>query len=50
MAEDMKASLKAQNGVGRPGAPEDAARLVVFLASDAACWVTGQVIHSRADL
>jgi 3-oxoacyl-[acyl-carrier protein] reductase len=50
MTEDMRASLKVQSGVGRLGAPDDAARLIVFLASDAACWVTGQVIHSRVDL
>jgi 3-oxoacyl-[acyl-carrier protein] reductase len=50
MAEDVKASLNAQSGFARPGAPEDAARLVVFLASDAARWITGQVIHSRGDL
>jgi 3-oxoacyl-[acyl-carrier protein] reductase len=32
---------------GRIGQPEDAARLVAFLASDAAAWITGQVIHSE---
>lgn len=31
---------------GRIGKPEDAARLIAFLASDAAEWITGQVIHS----
>ncbi len=31
---------------GRLGRPEDAARLVGFLASDAAGWVTGQVLTS----
>ena len=50
MTEDIKASLNVQSAFGRFAAPEDAARLVVFLASDAACWITGQVIHSRADL
>lgn len=50
MTEEVKATLSVQSGFGRPGAPEDAARLVVFLASDAAGWITGQVIHSRADL
>jgi NAD(P)-dependent dehydrogenase (short-subunit alcohol dehydrogenase family) len=45
MTEGVKASLKEQSGFGRLGVPEDAARLVVFLASDAACWITGQVIH-----
>ncbi|MBV8898861.1 MAG: SDR family oxidoreductase [Verrucomicrobia bacterium] len=50
VTDEMKASLNVQSGFGRLGAPEDAARLIVFLASDAARWITGQVIHSRADL
>ena len=33
--------------LGRVGQPEDAARLIAFLASDAAGWITGQIIHSR---
>lgn len=33
--------------MGRFGQPEDAARLVVFLASQAGAWITGQTIHSR---
>jgi 3-oxoacyl-[acyl-carrier protein] reductase len=33
--------------MGRIGRPEDAARLITFLASEAAHWITGQVIHSR---
>ena len=32
---------------GRIGQPEDAARLVAFLASGEAAWITGQVIHSE---
>ena len=32
---------------GRLGQPEDAARLVVFLAGDEAAWITGQTIHSE---
>lgn len=50
MTTDVKASLIVQSGFGRLGTPEDAARLIVFVASDAAHWITGQVIHSRADL
>jgi NAD(P)-dependent dehydrogenase (short-subunit alcohol dehydrogenase family) len=32
---------------GRWGAPDDAARLVVWLCTDDAAWVTGQVINSE---
>jgi 3-oxoacyl-[acyl-carrier protein] reductase len=47
MSPDLKASLIAQAPLGRIGQPEDAARLIRFLASDEAAWITGQVIHSR---
>ena len=33
--------------MGRFGQPDDVARLVVFLASQAGGWITGQTIHSR---
>jgi 3-oxoacyl-[acyl-carrier protein] reductase len=32
---------------GRWGTPEDVARVVAWLASDEAAWITGQVIHSE---
>ena len=32
--------------MGRWGEPEDAARLVAFLATDDAAWITGQVFGS----
>ncbi|GHO60091.1 hypothetical protein KSB_85660 [Ktedonobacter robiniae] len=32
---------------GHIGQPEGAARLIAFLVSDAAEWITGQIIHSR---
>ncbi|MEZ4714555.1 MAG: SDR family oxidoreductase [Caldilineaceae bacterium] len=35
---------------GRVGRPEDAARLVAFLASDEAAWITGQIMRSRGGL
>ena len=41
---DKHAERVASIGMGRIGAPEDVADVVVFLASDAARYVTGQVI------
>ena len=32
---------------GRFGQPEDAARLIAFLAGDGGRWITGQVLHSE---
>jgi 3-oxoacyl-[acyl-carrier protein] reductase len=47
----MDAATRSQflprSPMGRFGQPEDAARLIAFLASDAAGWITGQVIHSE---
>lgn len=47
MSENLKAAIAAELAFGRVGTPEDAARLILFLASDAGGWITGQVIHSR---
>jgi 3-oxoacyl-[acyl-carrier protein] reductase len=47
MSEDLKANLIQQSAAGRLGRPEDAARLIVFLASAAAEWISGEVIHAR---
>jgi 3-oxoacyl-[acyl-carrier protein] reductase len=47
MSEDVKANILSQMAFGRLGQPEDAARLILFLASDAGAWITGQTIHSR---
>ena len=44
---ELKQALIERAPFGRVGQPEDAARLIAFLASDAAEWITGQVIHSR---
>lgn len=43
----LKQTLLSSAPFGRVGQPEDAARLIAFLASDAGEWVTGQIIHSR---
>ena len=47
MTEDLKRELAAKFPSGRVGEPEDAARLIAFLAGDEAAWITGQVIHSE---
>ncbi len=47
MTDDLKEELSARFPIGRVGEPEDAARLVAFLASEEAAWITGQVIHSE---
>lgn len=43
----FKQALLDTAPLGRLGQPEDAARLIAFLASDAAQWITGQILHSR---
>jgi 3-oxoacyl-[acyl-carrier protein] reductase len=47
MSDAIKADILGHMAMGRIGQPEDAARLVAFLASDASQWITGQVLHSR---
>jgi 3-oxoacyl-[acyl-carrier protein] reductase len=42
-----RAELLARFPMGRIGRPDDAARLVAFLCSEDAGWITGQVIHSE---
>jgi 3-oxoacyl-[acyl-carrier protein] reductase len=47
MTEELRGELSAKFPTGRVGEPEDAARLVAFLAGDEARWITGQIIHSE---
>jgi 3-oxoacyl-[acyl-carrier protein] reductase len=47
MSDQMKNQLIASNANRRLGLPEDAARLIVFLASEAARQLSGEVIHAR---
>ena len=47
MSDELRGDLLARSPRGRLGRPADAASLIRFLASPAAEWVTGQIIHSR---
>ena len=42
--EERNARIARENPIGRVGAPEDIAGLIVFLASRAGAYVTGAVI------
>ena len=47
LSRELSASLLAKAPMGRLGTPQDAARLVAFLASEEAGWITGQILRSR---
>ena len=47
MTDDIRKHLLPKFLMGRIGQPEDAARIIAFLASEDANWITGQVIHSE---
>jgi len=47
MNDELKGALLPKFVLGRIGQADDVARLVAFLASDDAAWITGQVIHSE---
>lgn len=44
---EINDALLPQHPMGRLGTPEDAARLISWLVSDEAAWITGQVINSE---
>ena len=45
LSEEQKSALLAQIPLGRLGSPEDVAAAVAYLASPAAAYVTGTVLH-----
>jgi 3-oxoacyl-[acyl-carrier protein] reductase len=47
MDEHTKQRLLSSFPMGRLGMPEDAAKLVKFLASEDSQWITGQLLHSE---
>ena len=45
--EKQTAMFKDRFPMGRLGRPDDVAKLISFLVSEKAEWITGQVIHSE---
>ncbi|MFW5688889.1 MAG: 3-oxoacyl-[acyl-carrier-protein] reductase [Spirochaetota bacterium] len=48
--EEQQNALKVQIPMGRIGDPEEVAKVIVFLASDLASYLTGQVLHVTGGL
>jgi 3-oxoacyl-[acyl-carrier protein] reductase len=47
MTTEVQRKLLSRFALGRIGRPEDAARLIAFLAGSEGGWITGQVLRSR---
>ncbi|MDQ4044856.1 MAG: SDR family oxidoreductase [Chloroflexota bacterium] len=50
ITDEIREELMPMMPAGRFGTPEDAARVVAWLASDEAEWITGQVINSEGGM
>lgn len=50
ISDEQRTAWTEHAPFGRLGQPEDAARLILFLASAQASWITGQIIHSRGGM
>ena len=46
MSPAAMAEMAVRVPLGRVGQPEDIGPVAVFLASDAARWITGEVVHA----
>ncbi len=47
MTEEVWEAIKPKFPFGRFGQPEDPARLIAWLLTEEACWISGQVINSE---
>jgi 3-oxoacyl-[acyl-carrier protein] reductase len=47
MDDELRDAIIRQTASGRVGTPDDAARLVAWLVTDDAAWITGQVLDSE---
>lgn len=47
MNDEIRTYLLPKFPMGRIGSPEDVAKVISFLASEEAKWLTGQIIHSE---
>ena len=45
LTEEQRSAMLEQVPLGRLGAPEEMAKVVAFLASDAGAHITGETIH-----
>ena len=45
LPDSVREAMLSQVPLGRPGMPDDVAAAVSFLVSDAAAYITGQVLH-----
>jgi 3-oxoacyl-[acyl-carrier protein] reductase len=50
LSEKIKQAFLAQIPLGRAGGPQDVAEAVLFLASEEASYITGQVLHVRGGM
>lgn len=47
---EMQEGIAAKTPLGRPGQPDDIAKVAVFLGSDEAAWITGEIVTASGGL